>query len=347
MKTFLFAVLALSLLVPAVPMAHPGHDHKLMGTISSIDKNKIVMKTTEGKDMTFEVVPTTTFKLRHQERHAGRPQGRHARRRQRRRRRRTAEGQGSSVPRRRRPPLSSDSAGQPASPKRSEGVAALAIAVKDATEIWRDGRFRWAAGLLLLLLVAAVAGGVHNQSQIARQHADAQQAERDVWLDKGDMNPHAAAHYGAFVFKPVQPLSAIDPGLDPFVGVFVFLEAHKQQLARHRPDRGRDADAAARTADARVRRARPVAAAGRRADVFELRRRARSRHAAAAPGDGHQPPIVAGRQGDWRDAAARGGDRSGDDHRRGDPVLERAGRSECADRRARGRHRRASISCTR
>lgn len=111
----------------------------------------------------------------------------------------------------------------------------MAIAVKDATEIWRDGRFRWAAGLLFLLIIAAVAGGVHNQSQIARQHADAQRAERDVWLAKGDMNPHAAAHYGAFVFKPVQPLSAIDPGLDPFVGVFVFLEAHKQQLARHRP----------------------------------------------------------------------------------------------------------------
>lgn len=62
MKHFLFAVLAISLLVPAVSMAHPGHDHKLMGTISSIDKNKIVMKTTEGKDMTFEVTPTTAFK---------------------------------------------------------------------------------------------------------------------------------------------------------------------------------------------------------------------------------------------------------------------------------------------
>ena len=113
--------------------------------------------------------------------------------------------------------------------------AALTIAVKDATEIWRDGRFRFAAGLLFILLIAAIAGGVHNQSEIARQHADAQRAERDVWLDKGDMNPHAAAHYGAFVFKPVQPLSAIDPGLAPFVGVFVFLEAHKQQLPRHRP----------------------------------------------------------------------------------------------------------------
>ncbi len=62
MKPLLFAVLALSLLVPAVSMAHPGHDHKLMGTISSIDKNKVVMKTTEGKDMTFEIVPTTAFK---------------------------------------------------------------------------------------------------------------------------------------------------------------------------------------------------------------------------------------------------------------------------------------------
>ena len=62
MKQLIFAVLALSLLVPAVPMAHPGHDHKLMGTISAIDKNKVVMKTTEGKDMTFEILPTTSFK---------------------------------------------------------------------------------------------------------------------------------------------------------------------------------------------------------------------------------------------------------------------------------------------
>jgi hypothetical protein len=62
MKSLIFAALALSVLVPAVPIAHPGHDHKLMGTISSIDKNKVVMKTTEGKDMTFEVMPTTAFK---------------------------------------------------------------------------------------------------------------------------------------------------------------------------------------------------------------------------------------------------------------------------------------------
>ena len=62
MKRVLFAVLAAALLAPAVPLAHPGHDHKLMGTITSIDKNKVVVKTTEGKDMTFEITPLTTFK---------------------------------------------------------------------------------------------------------------------------------------------------------------------------------------------------------------------------------------------------------------------------------------------
>ena len=49
MKQLIFAVLALSLSYRPSPTAHPGHDHKLMGTVSSIDKNKIVMKTTEGR----------------------------------------------------------------------------------------------------------------------------------------------------------------------------------------------------------------------------------------------------------------------------------------------------------
>lgn len=62
MKHLILTVLTVALLAPAVPLAHPGHDHKLMGTISSIDKNKVVVKTTEGKDMTFEVTPLTAFK---------------------------------------------------------------------------------------------------------------------------------------------------------------------------------------------------------------------------------------------------------------------------------------------
>lgn len=62
MKQLRFLVLALALLAPGAAVAHPGHDHKLMGTISSIEKNRVVVKTTEGKDMTFEITPLTTFK---------------------------------------------------------------------------------------------------------------------------------------------------------------------------------------------------------------------------------------------------------------------------------------------
>jgi hypothetical protein len=43
-------------------MAHPGHEHKTMGTIASIDKDTLVVKPVEGKDVTFKIIPTTLFK---------------------------------------------------------------------------------------------------------------------------------------------------------------------------------------------------------------------------------------------------------------------------------------------
>jgi type 1 fimbria pilin len=62
MKKFLLAALAFTVFASAAPLAHPGHEHKLMGTITAINGNKVSIKTTEGKDVTFQVVPTTDFK---------------------------------------------------------------------------------------------------------------------------------------------------------------------------------------------------------------------------------------------------------------------------------------------
>ena len=62
MKNLLFVALVLAMLAPAATFAHPGHEHKLMGTITAIDGSKVSMKTTEGKDATFTVTPTTSFK---------------------------------------------------------------------------------------------------------------------------------------------------------------------------------------------------------------------------------------------------------------------------------------------
>lgn len=109
------------------------------------------------------------------------------------------------------------------------------IARRDAIEIWRSGRFRWASLLLLAILGAALSTGWWQTAEAARSREAAERAERGMQLAKGAMNPHAAAHYGAFVFKPVAPLSAVDPGLSPFVGSSVFLEAHVQDLTRYQP----------------------------------------------------------------------------------------------------------------
>ncbi len=102
------------------------------------------------------------------------------------------------------------------------------VARKETREILRDGRFRWtAAGLLAVLCVAPVAAWRQwTADTVLRTRAAA--IQREEWLDKGPMHPHMAAHYGTFVFKPMQPLAALDPGVDTQIGGFVFLEAHRQ-----------------------------------------------------------------------------------------------------------------------
>jgi hypothetical protein len=62
MTRLVLAALALTMLTSALPLAHPGHDHKLMGTLISVDGTTLVVKTTEGKDLTVTVIPTTSFK---------------------------------------------------------------------------------------------------------------------------------------------------------------------------------------------------------------------------------------------------------------------------------------------
>ena len=102
------------------------------------------------------------------------------------------------------------------------------VARKETREILRDGRLRWTvAGLLAVLCVGSIAAWQQwTADAVLRTRAAAMQ--REGWLDKGRMHPHMAAHYGTFVFKPMHPLAALDPGVDPQIGGFVFLEAHRQ-----------------------------------------------------------------------------------------------------------------------
>jgi ABC-2 type transport system permease protein len=109
------------------------------------------------------------------------------------------------------------------------------IARKEMTEMVRDGRFRWAAAMVLALLGAALVLGWQHYRDVSSEHEIAQRTTRDHWLNQGRKNPHSAAHYGVYAFKPKMPLSFVDRGIDPWVGVAAWLEAHKQNEFKYRP----------------------------------------------------------------------------------------------------------------
>ncbi|MDX2044622.1 MAG: DUF3526 domain-containing protein [Acidobacteriota bacterium] len=109
------------------------------------------------------------------------------------------------------------------------------IARKEFTEMLRDGRFRWAAAIVFALLLASLVMGGKHYRDVKRQHDLAQAETRDQWLRQPAKNPHSAAHYGIYAFKPKLLPAMLDRGVDPFVGQSVWLEAHKQNEFKFKP----------------------------------------------------------------------------------------------------------------
>lgn len=108
------------------------------------------------------------------------------------------------------------------------------IARKEFADMRRDGRFRWTAAIVFVLLAAAIVLGWKQYSTTKTQRESAQAVSRETWVNQGERNPHSAAHFGVFAFKPPMPLSLVDTGLDAFTGVSVWVEAHNQNPAQFR-----------------------------------------------------------------------------------------------------------------
>ena len=85
--------------------------------------------------------------------------------------------------------------------------------------------------LIVLLALAAVASAWSQQRSIAElraRHAESAQAD---FQTQPDRHPHRVVHYGTFVFRPLGPLAAFDPGVDAYTGNSMFLEGHRQNTA--------------------------------------------------------------------------------------------------------------------
>lgn len=112
--------------------------------------------------------------------------------------------------------------------------AALAIAAKDWREALRAGWLWWAGIAIIALTLASALSAAVNRTETTRTLAAAQAQDAQTWLDQGERNPHAAAHFSRFAVRPSSALDDVDPGLRAFVGGHVWMEAHLQRPAEAR-----------------------------------------------------------------------------------------------------------------
>lgn len=54
-------VLAVTMLMSATALAHPGHEQKVMGTVTMAAADHVMLKTTQGKDATVVINKDTKF----------------------------------------------------------------------------------------------------------------------------------------------------------------------------------------------------------------------------------------------------------------------------------------------
>lgn len=105
------------------------------------------------------------------------------------------------------------------------------IIFKELKELTRDGRFKIAIGISLILLLIATITGINQYQKNNEQYLKSIETEREVWETQSEKNPHSAAHYGTYAFKPKFALSLFDYGVTKYTGNSIFLEAHNRNEA--------------------------------------------------------------------------------------------------------------------
>lgn len=98
----------------------------------------------------------------------------------------------------------------------------------------RDGRVRVALITLLALFATTLAVGWAQQTRYDSNVREAMRADRTIWEQQGARNPHSVAHFGQYAFKPSGAISLFDPGLTPWLGTALWMEAHYQNTAAYR-----------------------------------------------------------------------------------------------------------------
>ncbi|MGD1844612.1 MAG: ABC transporter permease [Salibacteraceae bacterium] len=87
-------------------------------------------------------------------------------------------------------------------------------------------------GFMMVLLLTVVLGTLQTHLQ-QRQYESAKNEVRQQWENLNPMNPHGAAHYGTYVFKPNSLLGSLDEGVNGVTGKVLRVEGHVQNEIVH------------------------------------------------------------------------------------------------------------------
>lgn len=103
----------------------------------------------------------------------------------------------------------------------------VTIARKEIRSAFRDKLFILLAGIIWVLLAVSTWNGYKSYEIVRLQRTAAEKLFRQEW-DELESNPHSAAHFGTYLYKPYSVLTLIDNGLNNFTGTAYHVEAHKQ-----------------------------------------------------------------------------------------------------------------------
>ncbi|MEL6636537.1 MAG: DUF3526 domain-containing protein [Bacteroidota bacterium] len=87
-------------------------------------------------------------------------------------------------------------------------------------------------GFLLVLTLSVFLGQLQSSKQ-GQSYETARHHLRQQWESIDAMNPHGAAHYGTYVFKPTNFLTSLDEGVNGVTGNVLRVEGHVQNEMVH------------------------------------------------------------------------------------------------------------------
>ncbi|EAT09412.1 DUF3526 domain-containing protein [Sphingobium sp. 10 DY56-G10] len=111
-------------------------------------------------------------------------------------------------------------------------MSPVTLIARDELRLMRRNRVAVIAfALLVLLTLAAALISWSHQQSISQTRARFQAQAAEAFEAQPDRHPHRMVHFGNFIFRPLGPLAAFDPGVDAFTGNAMFLEGHRQNSA--------------------------------------------------------------------------------------------------------------------